>query len=478
MDFVSGLQALVGDIVSPGTITTDMRRALEDLRGLRTKDMTLTEKWKKPLALLYTACAVSGQHEAAHRDIEKVFATMQSDSALQETLLLSSYSTEKWAECFQLAKDLLATKPSLVSYQVALHLACNRFFMPQYALHLASRACEQFPEWEDFRYAEAVANSLCGDAAVYHSEKQYYWQLAAQRMVLVSHPKASFHTAMVLAQLGDFDAALREASKGLMETDSAEMSALLALIKVSQEDFTEADNFVKNGLLRHHSNLLLHTVSFLVQYELYKIVKTNVQAVEKKAVRLLRLAAGDVVDDSSSNGADDRHGGLSPIQEESANMMDSDPQDVIRRLEFNWDVPEITETVTMCAQALIETGLKDKAEALLLKLPTDPFLTALFDYTFLQKKNSDANLVLVLEGLPESPRAQELLSKLFFSMGKKEQAMAAAKLALKLGGPRREALTVVGNLYLEAGLSEKTAETALMALRTHETYFQVIPKWL
>jgi len=421
---------------------------------------------------------VAHDESSGHRDIERAFSTMQSDCELQETLMLSCYAVGNWVESFQLAKDLLATRPSLLAFQTGLHLACNRFFMPQYALHIATRAYEEFPSFADFKYAKAVALSLCGDAAVYYSEKANYWQLATSEFLSVQHPKTALHLALVYAQTGDLDAALHTASKGLLETDSAELSALLALIKLRQEDFTEADAIVHNGLMRHRGSLLLHTVALLIQHELQQLVKTGSQTVERRAKRLLRLAAGESVDDLSSNGTEERQGGLAPIEEESGTNPDADPQDDLKTLKLDLENPEVRSTVELCVRILIESEAKEAAELVLQRLTSSQYLHSLFDFRFGQKPGTEAVLIQQLEGLPENAWAQELLSHILFTQGRKDQAMTAAKLALKLGGPRRLALTIVGNMYLEAGLLGKAAETALTALQSKEAYFEVIPKWL
>lgn len=478
MDLDAGLRALLRGQVSAQSIAIDMRRILEDLRGARTHAMTLSDQWRRPLSLLYLACMAAHDENSGHQDIERTFSTMQSDCELQETLMLSCYSTGNWVESFQLAKDLLATRPSLLAFQTALHLACNRFFMPQYALHVATRACEAFPEFDDFKYAKAVALSLCGDAAVYYTEKTTFLELAATDFLSVQHPKKSLHLALVYAQIGDYDAALHTASLGLLDSDSAELSALLALIKLRQEDFTEADAIVHNGLIRHRGNVLLHTVALLIQHELHQLVKNNTQAVERRIKRLLRLLAGESVDDVSSNGTEDKQGGLAPIEEESGTNLEVDSQDDFKTLKLDLENAEVKTTVELCIRVLIESEAKEAADTLLHRLTSSQYLHSLFEYRFGQKPGSELVLIQQLEGLPENAWAQELLSHILFTQGRKDQAMTAAKLSLKLGGPRRLALTIVGNLYLEAGLRDKAAETALAALQSRETYFEVIPKWL
>ena len=478
MDLDSGLRTLLRTHASAQAMASDMRRALDELRGSRTHAMTLSDQWRRPLALLYLACMVSHEESTGHRDIERTFSTLQSDCELQETLMLSCYANAKWVESFQLAKDLLATRPSLLAFQTALHLTCNRFFMPQYALHLSTRACEAFPDYDDFKYAKAVALSLCGDAAVYYTEKVNFWEMSISDFLTVKHPKRALHLALLYAQTACYDAALRTALEGLLVSDSAELTAVLALIMLWQEDFTEADAIVHNGLMRHRGNLLLFTVSLLIQYELYKLVKINAQTLERRVKRLIRLAAGESIDDISSNGTEEKsqQGGLAPIIEEES-VGNIEVEDDIRSLKFELDNSEVKTTVELCIRILIESDIKETAERLLERLPHQ-FLHAFFDFRFGQKQDGGAAFIQHLEGMPESAWAQELLARTLFDQGKKEQAMTAAKLALKLGGPRRVALTVVGNIYLEAGLLEKAAERALTALHSRDTHFEVIPKWL
>lgn len=235
---------------------------LEDLeREVFTSDFELTTNPNIPKIIV--TLALQNKYPMLYTVLKHQYITQQSNIDLQYKTLLAAYAAKNYQEAFFLAKDLLVAEPRFEVIQVLISLCVNHLALCEYAVTYANIGLKHFPADENFVYSLGVSYSLMGDNSLYVSEKQNHYNRALSYFESIPncrHMKYLLNLGLVQAKLGNTALALKTVVPGYQFLEDEHYTALLALLLVSNYDFTEALELVKSGLQKTPDSTLLRAV--------------------------------------------------------------------------------------------------------------------------------------------------------------------------------------------------------------------------